>query len=53
MRLQTPDVLVKTTLGLADALIKVSDALGPIVPLLGAFAGLKIAKGLGNFAGGL
>ena len=46
-------VLVKTTLGLADALIKVSDALSPIVPLLGAFAGLKIAKGLGNFAGGL
>ena len=46
-------VLVKTTLGLADALIKVADALSPIVPLLGAFAGLKIAKGLGSFAGGL
>ena len=46
-------VLVKTTLGLADALIKVADALKPIVPLLGAFAGIKIAKGIGSFAGGL
>lgn len=46
-------VLVKTTLGLADALIKVADALKPIVPLLGAFAGFKIAKGIGSFAGGL
>lgn len=46
-------VLVKTTLGLADALIKVADALKPIIPLLGAFAGFKIAKGLGSFAGGL
>ena len=46
-------VLVKTTLGLADALIKVADALKPIVPLMAAFAGIKIAKGLGSFAGGL
>ena len=46
-------VLVKTTLGLADALIKVADALKPIVPLMAAFAGIKIAKGLGSFAGAL
>jgi len=49
----TFSVLVKTTLGLADALIKVADSLAPIIPLLGAFAGMKIAKGIGSFAGGL
>jgi len=44
-------VLVKTTLSLADALISVADALKPILPLMAAFAGIKIAKGLGSFAG--
>ena len=45
--------LVKTTLDLASALISVADALKPIIPLLGAFAGIKLARGLAGFGSGI
>ena len=45
--------LVKTTLDLASALISVADALKPIIPLLTAFAGIKLAQGVVGFGRGL
>ena len=48
----TFQALVKTSLGLASALIKVADAIKPLIPLITVFAGIKLAKGLGNFAAG-
>jgi len=44
---------VKTSLGLASALIKVADSIRPLLPLLGALATFKIAKSLGGFAAGV
>jgi hypothetical protein len=44
---------VKTSLGLASALIKVADAISPLIPLMAAFAAFKFAKGVGGFASGL
>ena len=49
----TFQVLVKTSLDLASALISIADALKPLLPLLGTFATIKIAQGVGNFAKGL
>jgi|GEM_PF-6332790 len=46
-------VMAKTALGLASALIKVADALKPIIPLLGAFAAVKVSQGIGGFAAGI
>ena len=46
-------VMAKTALSLASALIKVADALKPIIPLLGAFAAVKISQGIGGFAAGI
>ena len=41
-----------TTLNLASALIKLADALKPIIPLLTAVATIKLARGLSSFVGG-
>lgn len=49
----TFQVLVKTSLELASALIGIADAIKPLLPLLGTFATIKIAQGIGNFAKGL
>jgi hypothetical protein len=45
--------LISTTLGLADAFIKVADALKPIIPLVGALAGVRLAGFLGGAARGI
>ena len=45
--------LVSSVLGLADAFIRVADALKPILPLVGALAGIKLAGFLGGAARGL
>ena len=45
-------VMVKGSLALASALIKIGEAIKPIIPLLGALAAFKFAKGLGSFAAG-
>lgn len=49
----TFQALVKTSLSLASALIKVADAFKPLIPLIGAFAAFKAVKGIGAFAGGI
>jgi len=49
----TFQALVKTTLNLASALIKVADAIKPLLPLIAGLAAFKIAKGLGGFAAGV
>jgi TP901 family phage tail tape measure protein len=49
----TFQAFAKTALQLASALIKVADAIKPILPLLGALATFKIAKSLSTFASGV
>ena len=49
----TFQVMADTVLKLASALIKLADALAPIIPLLTAFAGVKLLGSLGKGAGGL
>ena len=49
----TFQIMANTALNLASALIKLSDSIKPLLPLLGAVAAFKIAKGFGTFAGGI
>jgi len=46
-------IMANTALNLASALIKIGDALKPVLPLLTALAAIKVARGLGSFLGGL
>ena len=46
-------ILVKTTLNLVSGLLKLANALKPIIPLIAAFVGFKLAKSAGNFAAGI
>ena len=45
-------VMVKTALNLASALIKVGEALKPLIPLIGAFAAFKFAGAMSSFGKG-
>ena len=45
-------IFVRTSLELASALIKVGEALAPLVPLMATFAGIRMAKGIGGFLAG-
>jgi TP901 family phage tail tape measure protein len=45
-------LFARTALEVASALIKVADAIKPLVPLIAAMAAFKFAKGLGSFASG-
>lgn len=47
----TFQIMANTALTLASALIKVADAIKPLLPLLTALTAIRIAKGLGSFAG--
>ena len=49
----TFQAFVKTSLTLASALIKIADAIKPLIPLLAAMAAFKFARGLGGFAAGI
>jgi TP901 family phage tail tape measure protein len=49
----TFQILVKSTLALTSQLIKLADAFKPLLPLLTAFAGIKIASSIGNIARGV
>lgn len=49
----TFQLFVKTSLDLASALIDIGEAIKPLIPLLGAFAGIKIARGVGGFLSGI
>ena len=44
---------VRLSLDLASALIKVADAVKPVLPALGALAAIRIGAGIGSFAKGL
>lgn len=46
-------VMANTVLSLAESLIKLADALKPILPLLLTFAGIKLATGFGAFIKGI
>ena len=43
-------LFARTALEVASALIKVADALKPLIPLIGTIAAFKFARGLGGFA---
>ena len=45
-------IMVKTTLNLANAFLSVAEALKPLIPLIGAFAAFKFAGGLASFGKG-
>ena len=49
----TFQAMANTVLSIAEAMIKLADAIKPVLPLLGLFAGIKIAKGLGSFVGNI
>lgn len=46
-------LFTRSALQLASALIKIADALKPLLPLIGAFAAFKFARGLGSFGAGI
>lgn len=46
-------LFANTALNLASALIKLAEALKPILPLLTAFAAIKLATGFGSFVRGI
>jgi TP901 family phage tail tape measure protein len=46
----TFQIMANTALNLASALIKIADAIKPLLPLLTAVAAVNIAKGIGSFA---
>lgn len=50
---QTFQIMANTALSLASALIKIGEAIKPLLPLLAAVAAVNFAKGIGTFAGGL
>lgn len=47
----TFQIMANTALALASALIKIGEAIKPILPMLAALAAFKMAKGLGTFVG--
>ena len=49
----TFQIFANTALNLASALIKLADALKPVLPLLTAFAAIKLATGFGSFVRGI
>ena len=49
----TFQIMAKTALNLASALIQVADALKPILPIVTAIAAVRFARGIGGFMGGI
>jgi TP901 family phage tail tape measure protein len=47
----TFQIMANTALNLASALIKIADAIKPLLPLLTAMAAINLARGIGSFAG--
>jgi len=45
--------IANSALNIASAFLKVADAIKPLIPLIAAFATIKIAKGLGGAFGGI
>jgi len=46
-------VMIQTLLNLSSSLISLSESFKPILPILGALAAIKIARGIGSFAAGI
>ena len=46
-------LIANSALNIASAFLKVADAIKPLIPLIAAFATIKIAKGLGGALGGV
>ena len=46
-------IMIQSLLGIANAFIKVAEAIKPLIPLIAAFAAVKLTRGLGSFASGL
>ena len=44
-------IMANTALNLASALIRIADAIKPLLPLLTAMAAINFARGIGSFAG--
>jgi TP901 family phage tail tape measure protein len=49
----TFQLMASTVLSLAESLVRLGEAIKPVLPLLTAFVGIRALKGLGNFAGGI
>lgn len=49
----TFQVMANTALSLASALIKIGDAIKPLLPMLAALTAVKLVKGMGGFLGGM
>ena len=45
-------IMANSALNIASAFLKVADAIKPLIPLIAAFATIKLAKGLGGALGG-
>jgi len=45
-------IMADAAISLAKAILQISEALTPLLPLMTAFAGIKIAQGLGGFLAG-
>ena len=49
----TFQIMVKSLLGIANAFIKVAESIKPLLPLIAAFAAVKLTRGLGTFVSGI
>ena len=49
----TFQIMANTALTLASALIKVADAVKPLLPLLAALTAVRLVRGIGSFIGGI
>jgi len=49
----TFQIMVKSLLGIANAFIKVAESIKPLLPLIAAFAAVKLSRGLGTFVSGI
>ena len=45
--------MANAALAIADSIVKIGEAIKPVLPLLTALAAVKLIKGVGGFAGGL
>lgn len=52
---ETPtfQIMANTALSLASALIKIGDAIKPLLPMLAAVAAIRLTRGIGGFFGGI
>ena len=49
----TFQIMANSALSLASALIKIADSIKPLLPMLAALGAIRLARGMGNFFGGM